>query len=295
MNEQNTSMDEILSSIRDIVKEEANGTASASSVDETDIDALMSGAAANKAKPEPEPAPEPVADDSNVDIDALMAEGTPAPEPEAAPAVDSGEVDVDALMAEGAAPAAAEEEDVLELTEVVEADEAANPVTHQVEDDLVDINAFAETGAQEPAKEEDVTAARDEYSAEGDMAQPAAEPMAAAEEPVVDVATEQPAEPAEVAIEKPAVEETPEPVAPTPIPAPAAAPAPAAVSETPAAATEPVYLNAMPSAKGLQLAFPVEVLAEALRPLVKDWVGQNLHDIVERLVREELSRLVDKR
>jgi cell pole-organizing protein PopZ len=55
-----------------------------------------------------------------------------------------------------------------------------------------------------------------------------------------------------------------------------------------------VQLNAMPSAKGLQVAFPAEVLAEALRPLVASWVAENLPDVVERLVREELTRLAER-
>lgn len=55
-----------------------------------------------------------------------------------------------------------------------------------------------------------------------------------------------------------------------------------------------VHLTAMAGAKGLQVGFPVEVLAEALRPLIKDWVDSNLPDIVERLVKEELAKLADK-
>ena len=94
---------------------------------------------------------------------------------------------------------------------------------------------------------------------------------------------------AEVAPEETLAEE------PAPVVEPAADEAPAPSPKAAAPAAEQVFLNAMPSAKGLQLAFPVEVLAEALRPLVKDWVSANLPDIVERLVREELSRLVDKK
>jgi cell pole-organizing protein PopZ len=55
-----------------------------------------------------------------------------------------------------------------------------------------------------------------------------------------------------------------------------------------------VHLTAIAGAKGLQVGFPVEVLAEALRPLIKDWVDSNLPDIVERLVKEELAKLADK-
>ena len=71
---------------------------------------------------------------------------------------------------------------------------------------------------------------------------------------------------------------------------------------TPKAAPQPrqqlpeghVHLTAIAGAKGLQVGFPVEVLAEALRPLIKDWVESNLPDIVERLVKEELAKLADK-
>lgn len=55
-----------------------------------------------------------------------------------------------------------------------------------------------------------------------------------------------------------------------------------------------VHLQTIPTASGLQLSFPSEVLAEALRPLVSDWIDQNLANVVERLVREELSKLADK-
>lgn len=55
-----------------------------------------------------------------------------------------------------------------------------------------------------------------------------------------------------------------------------------------------VHLRTVPGPTGLQLNFPAEILAEALRPLVKDWLEENLSDIVERLVKEELSKLADK-
>ncbi len=66
---------------------------------------------------------------------------------------------------------------------------------------------------------------------------------------------------------------------------------PAAAPEKP---QERLQLHAIPSATGLQVAFPAEVLAEALRPLVRDWVEENLPDLVERLVREELSKLANR-
>jgi hypothetical protein len=68
------------------------------------------------------------------------------------------------------------------------------------------------------------------------------------------------------------------------------APAPASAS-APSTASGQVFLNALPSAKGLQVGFPMEVLAEALRPLVIEWVQANLPAITERLLREEIARL----
>jgi len=124
----------------------------------------------------------------------------------------------------------------------------------------------------------ELTETIDESATQASAEDIAAEMMAATEAP----AAAAPPGPAAQVQEKPA---------PEPEPAPVSTPK---ATEQSAAKTEPVFLNAMPSAKGLQLAFPVEVLAEALRPLVKDWVAHNLPDIVERLVREELSRLVDK-
>ena len=205
-NAQNASMDEILSSIRDIVKEEAEkGTDSAAAV----------MAAPDGDKPAMQ---DPATEDAATE-----------PAPSTAAVVEEEE-----------------DEDILELTEVVE-----------------DNTTRASAEAAEAAVDADAAA---EVSEE----QPAAEPVAEAEVE------------AEAAEEQPAVAE----------PEAAPEPAPAAAAAT-AAPEKRVHLNALPSAQGLQLAFPVEVLAEALRPLVRDWVSDNLPDIVERLVREELSKLVD--
>lgn len=71
----------------------------------------------------------------------------------------------------------------------------------------------------------------------------------------------------------------------------------AAAAKTPVSQPVPegqVRLTALAGPQGLQVAFPVEVLAEALRPLVKDWVENHLPDIVERLVREELAKLAKR-
>ena len=101
---------------------------------------------------------------------------------------------------------------------------------------------------------------------------------------------------AEVAAEETAPEESAEEPAPEAVPEEAAAPVAEAVTEqvVAAAATEVQHLSAVPGPNGLQVSFPVEVLAEALRPLVANWVEQNLPDIAERLIREELSKLAEK-
>jgi uncharacterized protein len=57
-------------------------------------------------------------------------------------------------------------------------------------------------------------------------------------------------------------------------------------------ATRRVQLAAIPGVSGLQVALPAEILAEALRPLVKDWVAENLPQVVERLVADEIEKLV---
>ncbi|RYG61143.1 MAG: DUF2497 domain-containing protein [Alphaproteobacteria bacterium] len=50
-------------------------------------------------------------------------------------------------------------------------------------------------------------------------------------------------------------------------------------------------VSAFESVDGVQLAFPAEVLAMALRPMVQDWLTKNLPSVVERLVKDEISKL----
>ena len=229
---------------------------------------------------------------------------------------------------EQAAPESAD--DVLELT--------ADAETPQ--EDVVDIDAFAQSGNTQTAGAEQVATARDGYTdddADADVDEIDVDALLAevsAEEEAPAVATEQEAAavmaetPAEEAVateadegevdidalmaEQQAVEETPaepaqEEISEEQPEEPAAeddlteavekAMAPkqkAAAEKAPATANGVQALPAIPSAKGLQVGFPVEVLAEALRPLVQDWVAQNLPDIVERLVREEIQKLTDQ-
>lgn len=177
-----------------------------------------------------------------------------------------------------AAPAQAAIDDILELTDVVE---EGKP--RAAEADLVDINAFAKSGSLEPAKPADVDAARRRYGQPDGLA--AAEPG----EDVGEALTGD----IDPSIVAPAAADTVAEPAPEPMPDAAPEPAVAVKAIKPKAGGR-LNLGASVSAAGLQVAFPVEVLAEALRPLVKEWVEENLPDIVERLVREELTKLADK-
>lgn len=185
----------------------------------------------------------------------------------------------------------------------------------EAEEELIDINAFADSGAEvaKPAESggdvlgvDDVLptvpsvaeavaqadsgagktgGAEDEFDkllAELGQDAPAVEPdVSDVEEPVMQapVSTEQTQDGMveTVMVEEPAVVE-PEFAAPA-----------AVAAVTPAAAM--VELPAIQGTGGLQVAFPADILAAALRPMVKDWVAQNLPAVVERLVREEIAKL----
>jgi len=65
------------------------------------------------------------------------------------------------------------------------------------------------------------------------------------------------------------------------------------IEDVPAApAAKRIQLPMIPASTGLQVGLPAEILAEALRPLIKDWVAENLPSIVEKLVADEISKLV---
>lgn len=187
--------------------------------------------------------------------------------------------ETDRAPAEKPAPAAAQSpaDDVLELTEaeVVSAPDDAAAAT----EDLVDIKTFAETGETQAPQAADVQKARSAYT-DADTAEAA--PAAAQNTPS---AEDLMAEMAAGAADSDDTE--------TQVVAEKAAPAATPAPQPKAQAPKTVALNAIPAASGLQVGFPVEVLAEALRPLVKNWVEANLPEIVEKLVREELSRLVE--
>lgn len=214
------------------------------------------------------------ADMGDIDVDALLAEVSAETDAGASgppPITEDGDVDVDAIMAE-----AAPEAETPELT----ADAPAAP-----EEEAVDVDALmAEAAAPEAPVEEAASTeeATDTAEAEGDVDVDAlmAEATAADAEVAEKAPAEEPAAEGDVAdmVEKVMAPKEAAPVAET---------APVLDSSVQA-------LPAIPSAKGLQVGFPVEVLAEALRPLVQEWVQENLPDIVERLVREEIQKLTDQ-
>ncbi len=197
----------------------------------------------------------PVAE--NEDVDDAIAEEAAAASGDA-PADDA----MDGLMSETAVEEAASadsgvsEDDVLDLVDEIGSEESS------ADDDFVDVDHFEETGETKPANTSDVEEAQESYKAaeaEEDMS-----------EVLDDIGAEEISDEAVLAAFK------------------------GATAGAGVAAAQYKHLNALPSAEGLQVGFPMEVLAEALRPLVKGWIQNNLPEIVERLVKEELEKLADK-
>ncbi len=272
------SIEDILSSIRETVEEET-------SKDEDDMDPEALAEQMLSEQVDESVPDEPAADHGDID-ESLMsstevntpsnkeAAGSfeedmhPVAENEEDEVGGEEELDVDALVAE-TAPAAEEasteggsdidEDDVLDLVDEVETD---------TDDDFVDVEHFEETGESKPAQSSDVEEAQESYKADS----------AAEEEDVSGVLDELGAETVAEEVSDEAV----------------LAAFKGAAASGAATSAEYKHLNALPGAEGLQVGFPMEVLAEALRPLVKGWIQNNLPDIVERLVKEELEKLADK-
>lgn len=220
---------------------------------------------------------------------------------------------------EGAAAGAA---DVLELepNDILE-DAGTNGHSHGAvaaggDEELIDINAFARNGEENPA----------EYVAGGDVLGEGDVPVEKDEAPALDPVVTKMAQAAPVADEaiKAAAEDEfdkllaelggdeakPEVVKTDILPpvmeaaAEVGAVAEDVVMENVVAAPSEVVipptsgmrmvLPALEGVGGLQVAFPAEVLAAALRPMVKDWVAENLSAIVERLVKDEIGKLTQE-
>ena len=328
------SMEDILSSIRSTVEEEVSkngedvqpeeeaaaapeneeGTDDMTSeaVDEildlTDIVEEVEGEVAADAAPATN-AEEHAVESDLVDIDKFSETGEVAPADEADVAAaretyteDGEEVAVEEVAAkeevateETPAEAVADTEDDIDvdvddlMAEMAEDGELPTSETVEMpsEEDAAEAIAQIAEGEEAPAEE-----ATEEVNVDDIMAEAA--PEAAAEEPAAEEVAVEEAPAEETPAEEAAAEEAPaEEVAAEPAPTTDAA-VDAVTEQVVEEAARKVRLSTTPSAQGLQVTFPVEVLAEALRPLVKDWVNENLPDIVQRLVREEFSRLADK-
>ncbi len=177
--------------------------------------------------------------------------------------------------------------------------DASAPASSEAED-LIDLNAFASGGAVKaldaqtalnldanPATVAEEPAVADVVSAENEQqvvaAQPAVAAASAAGDPFDQLLAELGGDEAEAG--ESAVPEVPV-VAPV---AQAAAAAPVVAAA--AVNGQRLELSAFKTHQGLQVGLPAEVLAEALRPMVSQWLSENLPAVVERLVRDEIAKL----
>ncbi|WP_372014980.1 DUF2497 domain-containing protein [Tistrella mobilis] len=207
-----------------------------------------------------------------------------------------------------AAPAAAggtqpprdDREDVLDLIDVVEPDPFDDPAP-EPEPDPRGGNDFDDDDFG-PGPSFAASADDDLFDAEPARPEaPAADPWDALQDDEDDDFASEP---------EPDPEPEPEP-APPPRPEPAPAPRPAAadgdglMSQAASAATVAAFATLGQALTGggptegrPQAAFGgrtlEELVADILRPLLKDWLDQNLPPMVERLVREEIQRLAER-
>lgn len=193
------------------------------------------------------------------------------------------------------------EEDVLELSE---ADMIAAPAKPEDEDEgLIDIAAFTSTGeakavedtaavavdiadAQPAAAEVNVEEAADEFDRLlAEISQEQQKQVVAAEVSKQALMDEEDPLGAEGEIEEAGVDE------PVALEQAVEAAAMAELTNTVAGAAQGYSLGMVDGPNGVQVAFPAEVLAMALRPMVQEWLTKNLPGVVEKLVKEEISKL----
>lgn len=217
--------------------------------------------------------------------------------------------------------AAAAEDDVLELT-ASEMVEASGTVSAVAPEGLVDINAFASTGEAKPAQVAEALAVDllGEPLPVQVEAAPVSAPVAFEPEPVVAVAevaaeapkggeaadefdrllaqisSEQKQQVAVAEEQKQALLAEEEPLGELPVLKSPSVEAGAALAvEDVAVQPAAQVLHDVPmmaaSVSGNQVTLPAEVLAMALRPMVQDWLRQNLAGVVEKLVKDELAKM----
>lgn len=117
--------------------------------------------------------------------------------------------------------------------------------------------------------------------------------VAASPEPVVAASAEE--ESIGLSFDEEGVVEVETAPAPVPAPAPKAAPAPAKteslISENVAASVKSSF-GALHGGMGVSSSSTIEgLVSEMLRPMLKEWLDENLPETVERLVREEIQRI----
>lgn len=253
-------MEEILASIRRIISEDDPEE------QKSEENAPQSEAAAESA--EPQPTAEAPAEPAEPNAEAA-APVEPEPEEDAADA------------AEEEAPASAE---VLDLTKMVNADGSVTDLDAEeaAEEEAVEAPAEETEEAAEPPAEEAAVPDADAIAAL--LEEPAPEdaelPEASEEEPPV----ETPAEPAETSSPP---SEQPENSLVSPETAALAAGAMAAITRT--AVDSHGEQGTTPIGDGRTLE---DVVRAALVPELKSWLDANLPDLVERIVREEIKKMV---
>jgi cell pole-organizing protein PopZ len=265
-------MDDILNTIRtDLAEEtarvEAGGAADGFDVDLSDDEVLalssedlVEGAAPAEGNAAPAEAPQPPAEsggDGLIDLNAFTAgAGLSKVDPK-----DVAAGIGDDVLGEGLPTAAEPAQLVAETAAAAPAASEPPPAAEgSAEDEMDRLLAEIKQTAAAPAAVNDALLALDE---------PVAEEVPGVEPEVQEPVVEQPGE-AAAPMDVPAVESS---------------------SVAPHAPANRMNLSLIPGVSGMQLALPAEILAEALRPLVQDWVRENLPHVVERLVAEEISKM----
>jgi cell pole-organizing protein PopZ len=217
---------------------------------------------------------------------------------------------------------AAEDDDILELSAdemVPEAEASSTPATE--DDAVVDLAAFGSSGETTMVAAPAATPLDAEPVAAALQPQAEAAPAPAADAPVeasadasaddfdkllADMAAQKEIQAAEVERKKQELLAEEEPLGAEAL-ATVLAVDSADTSEEPADDAEPEQADdetpaeapAAPSFKldmvdvgaGPQVAFPAEVLAMALRPMVQQWLADNLPSVVEKLMKEEIAKM----
>lgn len=266
-------MEEILASIRRIISEDEPAAGKPA---ETVPPATPPAAPKAAAKPAPERAGEPAARgaDNILELTRMVTDDGSIVDLANQPAGDEAAADEAAAEEAAADEAEVDEDAVAEPSEAAEEPAAEEPAAEEAVEEPA--GAEEETAAEEPAAEAPVEEEpADEEPSGGDLLRPHEEAEAEAE---VD---EPPAEPARV-------------------PATAGEGSEFVSAVTAAAATASlaaVTKAAMANRQGDTIAIGggrtlEELVRESLAPELKGWLDANLPDLVERIVREEIRKMI---